>query len=291
MKPKEGEPLAVSITTSDDRHLEQILLFLDIAVRYEDQHALPVTSEEVEQGEDLGPYTPLELPAVNELFTAIVTQVDAVDKMYIQKCHVEETEDPKVHLANQQLEALLSITMELNASAENYPSVETISEGMACVAQFTADGCWYRGLVIKVEEICEAAVLYVDYGNKEIVPKERLRHIPEEFLSLPAQAAPVKIEGLISHSIHAATLEDVQLISNELGDSVKVAVVKAHGLPASIELYTHVPCPGQPKPYAYQSLIDQGIIEIQSEERNALPFESPGGNQNRSGVTTAVTRH
>ncbi|XP_013416573.1 RING finger protein 17 [Lingula anatina] len=270
MKPKEGEPLAVSITTSDDRHLEQILLFLDIAVRYEDQHALPVTSEEVEQGEDLGPYTPLELPAVNELFTAIVTQVDAVDKMYIQKCHVEETEDPKVYLANQQLEALLSITMELNASAENYPSVETISEGMACVAQFTADGCWYRGLVIKVEEICEAAVLYVDYGNKEIVPKERLRHIPEEFLSLPAQAAPVKIEGLISHSIHAATLEDVQLISNELGDSVKVAVVKAHGFPASIELYTHVPCPGQPKPYAYQSLIDQGIIEIQSEESDLL---------------------
>ena len=46
--------------------------------------------------------------------------------------------------------------------------------GMPCCAQFTFDDCWYRGEIIQLQNSGDSVgVLYVDYGNSEIVPLSR----------------------------------------------------------------------------------------------------------------------
>ena len=43
--------------------------------------------------------------------------------------------------------------------------------GSSCVAQYTADDCWYRGKVVDVDFNTKMATIkFVDYGNEEQRP-------------------------------------------------------------------------------------------------------------------------
>ncbi|UYV80352.1 hypothetical protein LAZ67_18002587, partial [Cordylochernes scorpioides] len=60
--------------------------------------------------------------------------------------------------------------------------------GMPCVAKYSKDGCWYRARVLATTSTGLIHVFYVDYGNKETVPLQSLRKIPDEYMKIPAQA-------------------------------------------------------------------------------------------------------
>ncbi|XP_053320970.1 staphylococcal nuclease domain-containing protein 1 [Spea bombifrons] len=61
--------------------------------------------------------------------------------------------------------------------------------GEYCIAKFV-DGEWYRARVEKVESAAKVHVLYIDYGNREVLPSTRLGPMPPSYSVriLPAQA-------------------------------------------------------------------------------------------------------
>ena len=58
--------------------------------------------------------------------------------------------------------------------------------GEICAAKFQ-DGQWYRAKVEKMSG-SEATVLYIDYGNRDTIPKAKCAALPASFMSLPAYA-------------------------------------------------------------------------------------------------------
>ncbi|GFY41217.1 tudor domain-containing protein 1 [Trichonephila inaurata madagascariensis] len=68
-------------------------------------------------------------------------------------------------------------------------------QGMICVCQFSLDSAWYRGEIKKVEKN-SLVVLYVDYGNSEIVDKKNVRSINQDFTLLPIQGIKCCLKGI-----------------------------------------------------------------------------------------------
>ena len=64
--------------------------------------------------------------------------------------------------------------------------------GLQCVARFTEDDGWYRAVVEAVDGD-NVTVRYIDYGNSEVLTKNRLCKIQAEFSELAAQAVTYKV--------------------------------------------------------------------------------------------------
>lgn len=62
-----------------------------------------------------------------------------------------------------------------------------------CLGQFTENDVWHRAEILDCQGSTNATVLYVDYGNSEILPLERLRPISDVHLKLPAQAVRCRL--------------------------------------------------------------------------------------------------
>lgn len=88
----------------------------------------------------------------------------------------------------------------------------TPKAGDYCSSQFIADKQWftllirYRARVLKVTAINSYKVLYIDYGNSEIVPGSRLRPLPPQF-------SPTKLAS----QAHEAKLAYIGLANEETG--------------------------------------------------------------------------
>ncbi|KFV09676.1 Tudor domain-containing protein 6, partial [Tauraco erythrolophus] len=67
-----------------------------------------------------------------------------------------------------------------------------------CLAQYSEDEKWYRALIVsEVPSAEKVEVMYVDYGNRELVSLTNLRLINERFLKLEAQAFRCSLYNLI----------------------------------------------------------------------------------------------
>ncbi|XP_052666291.1 tudor domain-containing protein 6 [Harpia harpyja] len=67
-----------------------------------------------------------------------------------------------------------------------------------CLAQYSEDEKWYRALIIsEVPSAEKVEVIYVDYGNREMVSLTNLRSTSERFLRLEAQAFRCSLYNLI----------------------------------------------------------------------------------------------
>uniref|UniRef100_A0A8C4UDS7 Tudor domain containing 1 n=1 Tax=Falco tinnunculus TaxID=100819 RepID=A0A8C4UDS7_FALTI len=80
----------------------------------------------------------------------------------------------------------------LNKSLSEYcqktpPNVFKLENREPCCAFFSDDGNWYRALVQNVTSCGTAKVCFVDYGNTEEVPLDKIRQISSSFLQLPFQ--------------------------------------------------------------------------------------------------------
>uniref|UniRef100_A0A8C0HMW6 Tudor domain-containing protein 1 n=1 Tax=Buteo japonicus TaxID=224669 RepID=A0A8C0HMW6_9AVES len=80
----------------------------------------------------------------------------------------------------------------LNKSLSEYcqktpPNVFKPENGEPCCAFFSGDGNWYRALVQNITSDGTVKVYFVDYGNVEEVPLDKIRQISSSFLKLPFQ--------------------------------------------------------------------------------------------------------
>ncbi|KAM5125269.1 uncharacterized protein ACMZJ9_022327, partial [Mantella aurantiaca] len=90
---------------------------------------------------------------------------------------------------------------DLNVSLGQYCK-DHVTEGHApirgdvCGAFFSEDGSWYRGQVKGVPSGGAVSVQFLDYGNAEEVPMDKLCKIPSSFLELPFQAVRCSLAGV-----------------------------------------------------------------------------------------------
>ncbi|KAM6265892.1 tudor domain-containing protein 1 [Porphyrio hochstetteri] len=89
----------------------------------------------------------------------------------------------------------------LNKSLSEYcqktpPDVFKPQNGEPCCAFSSDDGNWYRALVQNVTSDGTVEVCFVDYGNVEKVPLDKIRHISPSFLKLPFQGIKCWLSGI-----------------------------------------------------------------------------------------------
>ena len=95
-------------------------------------------------------------------------------------------------------EALTSLAKAINehyTASEPDTSVEWMKLGSACVAKYTEDEQWYRGIITSVDPK-KCGVHFVDYGNADIISKSNVRQLTDEYATLPAQAVQCKLSSV-----------------------------------------------------------------------------------------------
>ena len=76
-------------------------------------------------------------------------------------------------------------------------SADEICPGYSCVAQYSADECWYRARILSIDASSSTVeVRFVDFGNKDNVSVSFLRRMKSEFRSLPQQAFHLSLQGI-----------------------------------------------------------------------------------------------
>ncbi|NXL47328.1 TDRD1 protein, partial [Podilymbus podiceps] len=95
---------------------------------------------------------------------------------------------------------LLALNL-LNKSLSEYcqktpPNVIKPENGEPCCAFFSDDGNWYRALVQNITSDGTVKVCFVDYGNVEEVPLDKIRQISSSFLKLPFQGIKCWLSGI-----------------------------------------------------------------------------------------------
>ncbi|NWQ64424.1 TDRD1 protein, partial [Neopipo cinnamomea] len=89
----------------------------------------------------------------------------------------------------------------LNKSVSEYcqktpPDVFKPENGEPCCAFFSEDGNWYRAVVQNITSGGTVQVSFVDYGNVEEVPLDKIRQISPSFLKLPFQSIKCWLSGI-----------------------------------------------------------------------------------------------
>ena len=93
---------------------------------------------------------------------------------------------PDVVAAFQKMEH--AINQHCNESAPSNSSAP-MRPGDFCVARSSVDGVWYRARVAEtVENGAAFKVMFIDYGNKEVVKVSDVRPFLEQFSKVPAMA-------------------------------------------------------------------------------------------------------
>ncbi|NXN16658.1 TDRD1 protein, partial [Indicator maculatus] len=98
---------------------------------------------------------------------------------------------------NDELLALNSLNKSLSEYCQKTPPhVSKPEYGEPCCAFFSDDGNWYRAVVQNITSHGNIKVQFVDYGNSEDVPVDKIRQISPSFLTLPFQGIKCWLSGI-----------------------------------------------------------------------------------------------
>ncbi|KAG0026669.1 hypothetical protein BGZ82_009363, partial [Podila clonocystis] len=112
-----------------------------------------------------------------------------------------------VQVINQTIQGLEKMMSELgihHKSSSSAPDNWKPRVGETVSAKFTEDNQWYRAKVTRnVAESKSVEIIYVDYGNSEVIPLTRVVPLPTQFSKLPQQAQ----EAVLSY-VKVPTVKD-----------------------------------------------------------------------------------
>lgn len=161
----------VSLSAGDVDVAEELI---QAAVARREVFSTPTASEVTSQ---FPQQTPLQEGSTHQVF---VSHVNSPASFYCQLVQNSE-----------KLDTLLG---EIEEQAEMFDPVNSLSEGMACMAKYSADEAWYRSVIARVSGNT-ADVLFVDYGNSESTSKDDICNIPPGLFKLEAQAIHCRLNN------------------------------------------------------------------------------------------------
>ncbi|XP_050195341.1 tudor domain-containing protein 1 [Myiozetetes cayanensis] len=116
----------------------------------------------------------------------------------VRVCTVYSPGEFYCHISNtHELLALNSLNKSMSEYCQKTPpDVFEPEIGEPCCAFFSEDGNWYRAVVQNITKGGSVQVSFVDYGNVEEVPLDKIRKISPSFLKLPFQAIKCWLSGI-----------------------------------------------------------------------------------------------
>ena len=172
-------------TTSDlDMELNQILIAANFGIKSTDTPLATMTtatasalmSSQTSAKKSTQPVFAQENVTVGVEEKVLVTSIINPSKFYCQLFK----NGPKVESLMQ------DINHHYTRLGANEELLSSPSPGDPCCAQFSEDGCWYRGLVLGTQSK-GVTVQYVDYGNSETLPITKIKKLIPKFSDLPQQ--------------------------------------------------------------------------------------------------------
>ncbi|KAF8068404.1 elongation factor G [Scenedesmus sp. PABB004] len=122
-------------------------------------------------------------PGGGETLAVTVTEVVDGGEFFVQSAT-----EPRVAWLEEQLRTL---------GLEDAPPGTGLVQGAQCVGQFSLDNNWYRGYVERVSPTePKYEVFFVDFGNREALPSDRVRPIDAALAAVPPQARPAALAYL-----------------------------------------------------------------------------------------------
>ncbi|CAG9860756.1 unnamed protein product [Phyllotreta striolata] len=126
-------------------------------------------------------------------FAKFLEDIDKIDKIILQinkKYNVRissvDTENVCWVQTTESIDELLEFVVELNSSVDEIEDVKNIKRGQLAIAPL--DDIWYRCRVMSTDPL---QVLFIDYGNKEIVSS--IKELPQQHRKLPAAANRITV--------------------------------------------------------------------------------------------------
>ncbi|XP_061195891.1 RING finger protein 17-like isoform X2 [Saccostrea echinata] len=262
----EGEPLKVKIMLPDHQDFASVLEMEGLAVKEDSLLELMLHSQEIEKVlKTNNPYKSMPSFSPGEYFTVLITHVEVPNVVYYQHTRYSGDEaDERTDEINEQLTRLEQMWVELNEAGPVAPPLKRPRPGMMCCAQFAVDQCWYRGLVItSPDHQSQVLVLYVDFGTSEIVTLDRVRSLPQQFHSLPAQANRLTLTGIQLPPGHSswsrqAQEEMLRVVGAQVAQCCLKNLDPLEGELFFTEDWNNVKI-------VYQELIDNGILHYSEE--------------------------
>ena len=93
--------------------------------------------------------------------------------------------------------AMMSKMSALFKNISAIPGLKVPAPGQPCAVQFSADKQWYRGRIEEIDNPSKRArVIFVDFGNTDILKLSYLKQLPAELLFLPTQAVSFSMHCL-----------------------------------------------------------------------------------------------
>ncbi|ORX49885.1 hypothetical protein DM01DRAFT_1308746 [Hesseltinella vesiculosa] len=115
----------------------------------------------------------------HEYIDVVVSDMISGSHFYVQLIHPAEIK---------QLESLMKdLSLHYNARPATGSDQPKPRVGDVVSAKFTEDDCWYRAKVRRVSSD-GIEVLYIDYGNSEVLPRSRIQPLASQFKTLKPQA-------------------------------------------------------------------------------------------------------
>ena len=81
--------------------------------------------------------------------------------------------------------------------AEGDMTVARPEIGMPCAAKFSEDDTWYRA-EIQTPGTMKVEVQFIDYGNTEMIPVNKLRKLKPEFMKMKSQGIKCGLDGVVA---------------------------------------------------------------------------------------------
>ncbi|XP_044764905.1 uncharacterized protein LOC123321403 [Coccinella septempunctata] len=125
-------------------------------------------------------------------FTEEITEMDIIAVYDYKTVSIYH---PDTQSLEEDFEALTK-TIRDNIDSVEYLENESIEIGLPCLSLFEDDKQWYRAKILRVDaqDCGYITVIYVDYGNFEVVKISDLKCIKPEWLDFPARFADATID-------------------------------------------------------------------------------------------------
>ncbi|XP_021356780.1 tudor domain-containing protein 1-like isoform X2 [Mizuhopecten yessoensis] len=175
----DGGVFSILLTTADGVDVNSMF-----QVKVTSNHQLSPHPEERKTGKvklsEIAKFEPQE-----KQFDVVISYVASPEEFY---CQLASTENI------QALELLLQNIMLQCEMGNTDPSFTQEVDDLCC-AHFT-DGSWNRAAIVKVFPDNTLLVHFLDFGNTEIVPRDKVRPILREYIELPVPAFKCSLQGL-----------------------------------------------------------------------------------------------